>query len=57
MKSIIELQPINNGKPGKINEFYEKLTTRVQVLETMGKIKTINDYGREVSNIGERCLI
>ena len=42
----IELQPINNANPGKINEFYEKLTTHVQVLETMGKIKSINGYVR-----------
>lgn len=43
---IIGLPLINHHNVNKIHEFYEKLVTSVQSLDTMGKLKDINGYVR-----------
>eukprot|EP00112_Aurelia_sp_Birch-Aquarium-sp1_P001131 Seg1117.2 transcript_id=Seg1117.2/GoldUCD/mRNA.D3Y31 product="hypothetical protein" protein_id=Seg1117.2/GoldUCD/D3Y31 len=42
----MDLPTINGANPVKIHEFFEKLVTHVQAMETMGKLKTINGYVR-----------
>ena len=46
IQSIISLPTIHGTNPGKIHEFYEKLVTNVQALDTMGKLREMNDYVR-----------
>ena len=46
MQCIIALPTIQGSQPVKIHEFYEKLSTNIQTLETMGKVKEINGYVR-----------
>ena len=46
IQSIISLPTIHGTNPGKIHEFYEKLVTDVQALETMGKLREMNGYVR-----------
>ena len=41
MQSLISLPTITSSNLYKINEFYEKLVTHVQALDTMGKLKEI----------------
>ena len=42
----MQLPTINGTNPQKINEFYEKLVTHVNTLDTMGKLQSINGYVR-----------
>ena len=42
IENVIPLPVINNSNPGRIHSFYEKLLTRVQSLESMGKLQNIN---------------
>ena len=42
VQNMMSLPHINNSNPCKIHEFSEKLLSRVQALETMGKLKEIN---------------
>lgn len=44
MQCIITLPTIQGSQPTRILEFYEKLATNIQALDTMGKIKEINGY-------------
>ena len=46
MQCIIGLSTIHGVDPAKIHEFHEKLTSHIQVLETMGKIKEIGEFVR-----------
>lgn len=46
MQCIITLPTIQGSQPTRILEFYEKLATNIQALDTMGKIKEINGYVR-----------
>ena len=46
MQCIIALPTVQGSQPVKIHEFYEKLSTNIQTLETMGKTKEINGYVR-----------
>ena len=46
MQSLISLPTITSSNPHKINEFYEKLVTHVQALDTGGKLKEIKGYVR-----------
>ena len=46
IQSINSLPIIHGTNPGKIREFYEKLVTNVQALETMGKLREMNGYVR-----------
>ena len=46
VKGIMDLPAINGSNAAKIHEFYQKLLTHVQAMETMGKLKTINGYVR-----------
>ena len=46
MQCIIALPTIQGSQPVKIHEFYGRLVTNDQALETMGKIKDINGYVR-----------
>ena len=46
IQSIISLPTIHGTNPGKIHEFYEKLVTNVQALETIGKLREMNGYVR-----------
>ena len=46
---ITSLSVISNCNPNCIQEFYEKLTIRVQALETMKKLKDIKGYVRQTS--------
>ena len=46
IQSIISLPTITGSSPYKINEFYEKLVTHVQALDTMGKLREIKGYVR-----------
>ena len=40
------LPQINNSNPQNFHEFSEKLLCSVQALDTMGKIKEMNEYAR-----------
>ena len=46
VQAIMKLDLINGTNPAKISAFYEKLSTHVQALETMGKLREINGYVR-----------
>ena len=46
IQGLISLPKITSSHPNKINEFYEKLVTHVQALDTMGKLKEIKGYVR-----------
>ena len=46
MQRLISLPTITSSNPYKINEFYEKLVTHVQALDTMSKLKEIKGYVR-----------
>eukprot|EP00794_Sanderia_malayensis_P007573 gene7573-biopygen6100 len=46
IQNIVSLPTINGTQPPKILEFFEKLVTSVQTLDTMGKLKEINGYVR-----------
>ena len=46
MQCIIGLSTIHSVDPAKIHEFHEKLTSHIQVLETMGKVKEIGGFVR-----------
>lgn len=46
IQNIISLPIIHGTQPGKILEFFEKLVTSIQTLETMGKLKEVNGYAR-----------
>ena len=43
---IMGLSVITETNPTRINEFYEKLVTNIQTLESMGKKKDIRGYVR-----------
>ena len=42
----MSLPTIHATQPKKIHEFYDRLVTNIQSLETMGKIREINGYVR-----------
>ncbi len=46
VQNIISLPIIEGANPGKVHEFYMKLLTSVQALESMGKLKEINGFSR-----------
>ena len=46
MQCIISLPTINGANPVKIHDFYNKLASNIQTLETMGKIKEIKGFVR-----------
>ena len=46
IQTIISLPTIYGSKPLKVQEFYEKLVTSIQTLETMGKLREMNGYVR-----------
>ena len=46
IQNILSLLVIAGANPVRINEFYEKLMTGVQSLDTVGKLKEINGYVR-----------
>ena len=46
VRGIMDLPTISGSNAVKIHDFYEKLVTYVQAVETMGKLKTINGYVR-----------
>ena len=46
IQNIISLPIIHGTQPAKILDFFEKLVTSIQTLETMGKLKEVNGYAR-----------
>ena len=44
MQCIIGLSPGHGSHPARIHDFYGKLTTHMQVLETMGELKEIRGF-------------
>ena len=46
IQCIMGLSVITETNPTRINEFYEKLVTNIQTLESMGKEKDIRGYVR-----------
>lgn len=46
IQSIIALPTVQGSQPARVHDFYEKLATNVQALDTMGKIKEISGYVR-----------
>ena len=46
MQCIIALPTIQGSQPPRIHEFYEKLSSNIQALDTMGKLREINGYVR-----------
>ena len=50
IQCIMALPIITGTNPTKINEFYEKLVTNIQTLESMGKEKDIRGYVRLTLN-------
>ena len=51
VQTIIALPMIHGSKPTRIYEFYEKVLTHVQSLETMGKLNTTEGYVRNTLDI------
>ena len=51
VQTIIALPIIHGSKPTRIYEFYEKVLTHVQSLETMGKLNTTEGYVRNTLDI------
>ena len=63
IQSIMGLPVITGTNPARIFEFYEKLVTNIQTLESVGKEKEIRSYLRltlnetsEASNLVPRVL-
>ena len=46
----MSLPVINGANPNKVSQFYEKLCSNVQALETMGKLGEVNGYVRMTLN-------
>ena len=46
IQSITALPTVQGSQPARVHDFYEKLATNVQALDTMGKIKEIDGYVR-----------
>ena len=46
VQNIMSLPAITGPNPAKIHDFYEKLSSNVQALETLGKVREINGYVR-----------
>ena len=46
VQNKMSLPQINNGNPQKIHESSEEILCSVQALDTMGKIKEMNEYVR-----------
>ena len=46
MQAILALPHIPGSQPSKIHDFYEKLLSNVQALETLGKLREISGYVR-----------
>ena len=44
IQNLLNLPSIHGTSPVKIHDFYEKLVTNVQVLETMGKLREVTGY-------------
>ena len=44
MQCIIALPTIQGSQPLRIHEFYEKLSSNIQALDMMGKLREINSY-------------
>ena len=42
VKCIMDLPVVSGSNSGKVRDFYQKLVTHVQALETMGKLRDIN---------------
>ena len=47
---IMSLPSIYGANPNKVSQFYEKLCSNVQALETMGKLGEVNGYVRMTLN-------
>ena len=50
IQSVMNLPTIQNYQLEKIHEFYEKLTSHIQALQTLGKLNEINGYMRNTLN-------
>ena len=50
VSSIMSLPVIHGANPNKVSQFYEKLCSSVQALETMGKLGEVNGYVRMTLN-------
>ena len=48
VQNILELPPVPNADPKKVNTFYKILLYNVQSLETLGKIEQVNGMTRSV---------
>ena len=46
IQCITSLPVIQNSHPNRVHDFYEKLMISVQTLDTMNKLKEINEYVR-----------
>ena len=46
VQKLMSLQTVHGTQPGRVLEFYEKLVTSVQALETMRKLIEVNGYVR-----------
>ena len=46
MQCVIGLPTVYGTQPAKIHDFYGKLSSHIQVLETMGKVKEIGGFVR-----------
>ena len=50
VSSIMSLPVIYGANPNKVSQFFEKLCSSVQALETMGKFEEVNGYVRMTLN-------
>ena len=50
IQSVMNLPTIQNCRLEKIHEFYEKLTSHIQALQTSRKLNEINGYERNTLN-------
>ena len=58
MQCIIGLRPSHGSHPARIHDFYGKLTTHMQVPETMGKLKEIRCFALSIKwDKGGACLV
>ena len=50
VSSIMSIPVIYGVNPNKVSQFYEKLCSSIQALETMGKLREVNGYVRMTLN-------
>lgn len=56
VQAILAIPHIPGSQPAKIHDFYEKLLSNLQALETLGKLREISGYVRMTIDKGIRGI-